>query len=336
MSTITVAAGQYTTTTISTAGFALGLALLGTELWRWHKGGAKGGPDGGGGKDPKALIPLGFGIVCGILMIACPAGLLGALAGFLRWGGNSVGDVAMKWLTGTPSQTLGTAATPRIDGYGAIVVAALAVSLFLLMAPTLFFFYWMISLSLKTDVDNLANPPVFLPRELTLKNYAYVFQSSPLPRFAVNSVVVGVGSTALALLLGVPAGYGIARSRRYGMALLILVARITPALSFLIPWFLLFQQLGLSNTYHALIVSHLVIGLPLVMWIMMGFFEGVHPDLEDAALIDGCSRFGSFLRVALPLTSSERNFEVSRSGFTIAWQLNSTLTSHSFLVRSWS
>ena len=117
--------------------------------------------------------------------------------------------------------------------------------LFLLMAPTLFFFYWMISLSLKTDVDNLANPPVLIPHSLTLKNYAYVFQSSPLPRFAVNSIVVGVGSTALALLLGVPAGYGIARSRRYGLALLILVARITPALSYLIPWFLLFQQLGL-------------------------------------------------------------------------------------------
>jgi hypothetical protein len=134
MSTVTVAAGQYTTTTISTAGFALGLALLATELWRWHKGGGKGKGDDGGGaaKDPKALIPLGFGIVCGILMIACPAGLLGTLAGLLRWGGNSVGDVAMKWLTGTPSQTLGTAATPRIDGYGAIVVAALTVTLWLL------------------------------------------------------------------------------------------------------------------------------------------------------------------------------------------------------------
>jgi multiple sugar transport system permease protein len=179
---------------------------------------------------------------------------------------------------------------------------AFAGFLFLLMAPTLFFFYWMISLSLKTDVDNLANPPVLIPHSLTLKNYVYVFQSSPLPRFAVNSIVVGVGSTALSLLLGVPAAYGIARSRRYGLALLILVARITPALSYLIPWFLLFQQLGLSNTYHALIISHLIIGLPLVMWIMMGFFEGVHPDLEDAALIDGCSRFGSFLRVALPLT----------------------------------
>ncbi|MFK0062635.1 hypothetical protein ACIQTN_25835 [Streptomyces werraensis] len=133
----TVAAGQYTTATISTAGFALGLALLGTELWRWHKGsrgGGKGKGDdaGGAARDPKALVPLLFGIVCGILMIACPAGLLGTLASFLRWGGNSVGDVAMKWLTGTPSQTLGTAATPRIDGYGAIVVAAVTVSLFLL------------------------------------------------------------------------------------------------------------------------------------------------------------------------------------------------------------
>ncbi|WPP30022.1 hypothetical protein [Streptomyces sp. CL7] len=133
----TVAAGQYTTATISTAGFALGLALLGTELWRWHKGGRGGGKGkgddaGGAARDPKALIPLLFGIVCGILMIACPAGLLGTLAGLLRWGGNSVGDVAMKWLTGTPSQTLGTAATPRIDGYGAIVVSAVFFVLFLL------------------------------------------------------------------------------------------------------------------------------------------------------------------------------------------------------------
>lgn len=138
MNTVTVAAGQYTTATISTAGFALGLALLGTELWRWHKGGKGGGPkgkgdDGGGAaRDPKALLPLGFGIVCGILMIACPAGLLGTLASFLRWGGNSVGDVAMKWMTGVDSQGLGTAATPRIDDKGAIVVAALFFVLFLL------------------------------------------------------------------------------------------------------------------------------------------------------------------------------------------------------------
>lgn len=141
MSTIVLAAsGQYTTTAVSTAGFALGLALLGNELWRWHKGGGGGGGgkgkkgapvEAGPAKNPKALIPLGSGIVCGILMIACPAGLLGTLADFLRWGGNSVGDIAMKWLTGTPSQQLGTAATPRIDSYGAVTVTAVFLSLWL-------------------------------------------------------------------------------------------------------------------------------------------------------------------------------------------------------------
>jgi hypothetical protein len=125
---------SYTTSSITTAGFALGMALLGAELWRWHKGGkGKGGDDGGGAaKDPKALIPLGFGMTCGILMIACPAGLLGGLAGLLRLGGNTVGDLAMNWLTGARSSTLGTAATPRIDQYGAIVVTAVVLVLWLM------------------------------------------------------------------------------------------------------------------------------------------------------------------------------------------------------------
>jgi multiple sugar transport system permease protein len=174
--------------------------------------------------------------------------------------------------------------------------------LLLLMLPTAFFFFWMISMSLKPDVDNLAYPPKSIPSSLTLANFEYVFQTSPFGRFALNSLIVAVASTGLSLLLGVPAAYGIAKSRRYGAALLILVARMTPALSYLIPWFLLFQQLGLANTYQALVLTHLIIGLPLVIWIMMGFFEDVHPELEDAALIDGCSRFGAFLRVAAPLT----------------------------------
>jgi len=189
-----------------------------------------------------------------------------------------------------------------IAGRKAAHRVAFGFGLILLMAPTFFFFFWMISLSLKTDVENLAYPPVLIPHALTLANYAYVFANSPLPRFAINSVIVAVGSTGLSLFLGIPAAYGIARSRRYGTALLILVARMTPALSYLIPWFLLFQQLGLANTYTALILTHLIIGLPLVIWVMLGFFEGMQAELEDAALIDGCSRFGSFLRVAVPLT----------------------------------
>lgn len=171
-----------------------------------------------------------------------------------------------------------------------------------LILPTAFFFFWMITLALKPDVDNTAYPPVFIPSALTLQNFQYVFDNSPFMRFATNSLIVAVGSTGISLLLGVPAAYGIARSRRYGSALLILVARMTPALSYLIPWFILFQQLGMSNTYQALILTHLIIGLPLVIWVMLGFFEDVHRELEDAALIDGCSRFGAFMRVAVPLT----------------------------------
>jgi len=181
-------------------------------------------------------------------------------------------------------------------------VLLFALFVLLLLVPTLFFFFWMISLSIKPDADNLAYPPVFIPSGLTLKNYLSVFESSPFARYAMNSLIVAVGSTGLALLLGVPAAYGIARSARYGVGLFILVARMTPALSYLIPWFLLFQRLGLANTYLALILTHLIIGLPLIIWIMIGFFEDVHRDLEDAAVIDGCSRFGSFLRVAMPLT----------------------------------
>lgn len=177
-----------------------------------------------------------------------------------------------------------------------------ALFILLLMLPTLFVFFWMISLSFKPDADNLAYPPVFIPSGLTVKNYLSVFQSSPFTRYAMNSLIVAVGSTSLALLLGIPAAYGIARSARYGAGLFILVARMTPALSYLIPWFLLFQRLGLANTYLALILTHLIIGLPLIIWIMIGFFEDVHRDLEDAAVIDGCSRFGSFVRVAVPLT----------------------------------
>ena len=190
------------------------------------------------------------------------------------------------------------AVTPR-KVFGRLLFGLFVV---LLLLPTLFFFFWMASLSVKLDADNLAYPPVFIPSGVTVDNYRSVFQSSPFGRYALNSLIVAVGSTSLALLLGVPAAYGIARSARYGTALFILVARMTPALSYLIPWFILFQRLGLANTYLALILTHLIIGLPLIIWIMVGFFEDVHRDLEDAAVIDGCSRFGSFLRVAVPLT----------------------------------
>jgi multiple sugar transport system permease protein len=174
-------------------------------------------------------------------------------------------------------------------------------ALLVLLSPVVFVFLWMLSLSLKPDVENTAFPPIFIPRQPTLDNFREVFTNSPFGLYAVNSLIVASASTALSLLIGVPAGYGIAKSRAYGLAAFVLISRMTPGLSFLIPWFILFRYLGLNNTLWALIITHLVIGLPITIWVMMGFFEDLHPELEEAALVDGAGIWAAFRDVALPL-----------------------------------
>jgi hypothetical protein len=127
-----------TTNTLTTAGLAIGVGLLAWEHVRWWRGGgggavaAGGGPGGGAAKDPKALIPFWFGVTFGTLAVACPAGLLGAGAGFLRWGGNGIGEWLMSTMTGQHATAIATAATPRLDEHGAIVVTALVFVLWLL------------------------------------------------------------------------------------------------------------------------------------------------------------------------------------------------------------
>ena len=171
------------------------------------------------------------------------------------------------------------------------------------MAPVIFVFFWMVSVSFRNNLEATAFPPVFIPQKPTLAGYEYVFKNPNLPfgQYIVNSTVVALGCTALGLLLGVPAAFSIARWKQDKLALGILLARITPGLSFLVPWFIMFRLLGLLDTHLALIVSHLVVGLPIVVWVMIGFFEDMPRDLEDAALIDGCSIYGVLWRIALPL-----------------------------------
>ncbi|MGW1814087.1 hypothetical protein ACWCQM_11075 [Streptomyces sp. NPDC002125] len=144
MTTITLAAGlgDMTSTTLTSAGLAVGMGLLAVEHYTWWRGsggggavaGKKGGSVEAGGKarDPKALVPFWFGVAFGTLMVACPAGLLGYGAGILRWGGNGAGGLVMSWMTGQDATTIATAAAPRIDGNGALVVTALVIVLYLL------------------------------------------------------------------------------------------------------------------------------------------------------------------------------------------------------------
>lgn len=182
----------------------------------------------------------------------------------------------------------------RIEG---LVFSVLIIALLLIL---LFPIIWMISSSLKAQVDISAYPPKFVFKP-TLSNYSEVIGKTDVLRNTWNSLVVTLGSLLISLVLGLPAGYGIARYRQKNIALLILGVRMFPVISFLIPWFQMFQTLGLTDTYTALIATHLVIELPMIIWIAMGTFEDIPISYEEAAMIDGCGKIGTFVRVALPL-----------------------------------
>jgi multiple sugar transport system permease protein len=176
--------------------------------------------------------------------------------------------------------------------------------------------------SFKTHEKILEYPPAFIFSP-TLYNFRNVVSQSSIVKYTWNSILVAIGALGAGMLLGLPAAYGIARYRHRMLALGILVCRMIPGISFLVPWFIVFRSLGLLDTYTGLVIAHLVITVPLITWIMIGFFEEVPVELEEAARIDGCSRAGVFLRIALPLV---------RPGLVSAAILALIFTWNSFLL----
>jgi multiple sugar transport system permease protein len=177
----------------------------------------------------------------------------------------------------------------------------LGFALIVIVSPAVLFFLWMLSLSVKYEIDNASYPPIFIPERFNWGNYAAVLDSKRFSTYFMNSLIVTGTATAFALLVGVPAGYGLARMRAHKAAVVILIARITPGLSYLIPLFLLFQWLGLLGTLWPQIIIHLVVTVPIVIWIMIGYFETTPMELEESALIDGASQAVIFFRIVLPL-----------------------------------
>ena len=177
----------------------------------------------------------------------------------------------------------------------------LAFSVLVIVSPAILFFVWMLSISVKYEIDNASYPPILIPDRFAWQNYADVLASNRFATYFMNSLIVTGSATLLALLVGVPAGYGIARMNAHRAAIVILIARITPGLSYLIPLFLMFQWIGLLGTLWPQIIIHLVVTVPIVIWIMIGYFETTPRELEEAAVIDGATRWQVFFHVALPL-----------------------------------
>lgn len=162
-------------------------------------------------------------------------------------------------------------------------------------------FLWMLLNSVKSPLQIIQLPPAFIFQP-TLDNFINVFQGQNFGRYLLNSLIVGAGSTLLGLLLGLPAAFSIARYSQRKIAVAILVSRMVPGIAFLVPLFIMFRQFGMVDTYSSLILSHMLVGLPFIVWVMVPFFENIPRELHEAATVDGATVMQTFVSVILPLS----------------------------------
>jgi multiple sugar transport system permease protein len=183
---------------------------------------------------------------------------------------------------------------------------------------------WVFTSSVKTPEQIFEMPPKWILFKPTLKNFEGVLGlkvstelenvsseentgvKSKFPHYLLNSVIVAVGTTFFSLLIGVPAAYSLARHRFRGNQLILtglILTRLVPPVTIVIPVYVLMRKLHMLDTYQGLILVYLAFNLPFTIWIMRGFFLDLPRELEEASLVDGSSRYGAFLRIALPLAA---------------------------------
>jgi multiple sugar transport system permease protein len=180
---------------------------------------------------------------------------------------------------------------------------------------------WILLTSLKTETELLQVPITYLPQAASLDNYVTAFTAQPILRFMLNSAIVAGASTALCVLVSALAAYALTRlrlpHRNLIMSLLLAVAMF-PLISLMVPLFKVMRELGLLNTYPALILPYTVLSMPICTLVMASFFQDIPPDLEAAAMIDGCSRVGALFKVVVPL-SAPGVFTAAILAFVNAW-----------------
>ena len=177
--------------------------------------------------------------------------------------------------------------------------AALLVLLILFLFPLL----WIVGLSLKTRMQVFASPPLFIWTP-TLQNYATMLSTGEFQTAFINSLLISIEAVILSIAVGVPAAYAFARFRFTGhspLFMALLVMRMLPPIAVLVPMYVLFSKLGLAHTRFSVVLAYTTFSLPLVVWIMRGFFEELPRELEESAWVDGASRFAAFRMVVLPL-----------------------------------
>ncbi len=192
---------------------------------------------------------------------------------------------------------------------------------FVLVVNGMFPALWILFTSLKTEAELTQKPITWLPQAPTAANYLRAFTDQPLPLFLFNSFMVALLSTVLTLFVSVLAAYALARLRIRGRDLVlsaIIAVSTFPLVTLLVPLFETMRALGLLNSWVALILPYTVLSLPVCTLVLVSFFEGIPRDLENSAMIDGCTRVGALFKVVVPL-SAPGVFTAGIIAFVNAW-----------------
>jgi multiple sugar transport system permease protein len=182
-----------------------------------------------------------------------------------------------------------------------LIYSVIAVYLFITVAPLV----WVLSTSFKPNQEAISFPPKFLPDHPTLENYFFVLTDSKLVLSLINSLIVSVGSTALSVTVSALGGYAFARYDFKGKNLLmstILALFMIPVVINIIPLYIMLANVGLLNSLVALVLTFQILIIPLNIFLLKNYFESLPNELEEAALIDGCSKLGALIRVTIPMS----------------------------------
>lgn len=182
-----------------------------------------------------------------------------------------------------------------------LIYSVIAVYLFITVAPLV----WVLSTSFKPNQEAISFPPKFLPNHPTLENYLFVMTDSKLVLSLVNSLIVSVGSTVLSVTVSALGGYAFARYDFKGKNLMmstILALFMIPVVINIIPLYIMLNNVGLLNSLVALVLTFQILIIPLNIFLLKNYFESLPKELEEAALIDGCSKIGALIRVTIPMS----------------------------------
>ena len=182
-----------------------------------------------------------------------------------------------------------------------LIYSVIAVYLFITVAPLV----WVLSTSFKPNQEAISFPPKFLPDHPTLENYFFVLTDSKLVLSLINSLIVSVGSTALSVTVSALGGYAFARYDFKGKNLLmstILALFMIPVVINIIPLYIMLANVGLLNSLVALVLTFQILIIPLNIFLLKNYFESLPKELEEAALMDGCSKLGALIRVTIPMS----------------------------------